>query len=163
VINQDIHTPHTDPDPTDQMHALTIKDPNNPLQPVILPLILRGVTSLLYVRPVTIDEFNSLDHPRLHLTSKTLTWDPLTTLFEEQETAMTDYSGNIISNAAVRGPSEMLSINELHSLTTNMADITHVKRDDNLSDFLTKTTSGAKHRKLVSGVVHDIYDDFSKQ
>ncbi len=31
-------------DPTDQTHALTLTDPNNPLQPVILPLILRGVT-----------------------------------------------------------------------------------------------------------------------
>ena len=41
--------------------------------------------------------------------------------------------------------------------------ITHIKTDDNLSDFLTKTTSGAKRHKLVSGVVHDIYDDFSKQ
>jgi hypothetical protein len=41
--------------------------------------------------------------------------------------------------------------------------ITHIKTDDNLSDFLTKTTSGAKRRKLVSGVVHDLYDDFTKQ
>ena len=41
--------------------------------------------------------------------------------------------------------------------------ITHIKTDDNLSDFLTKTTSGAKCRKLVSGVVHDVYDDFTKQ
>jgi hypothetical protein len=49
----------------------------------------------------------------------------LTTLFEEQETAMTDYSGNIISNDAVRGPSQTLIINELHSLTTDMADMTH--------------------------------------
>jgi len=73
----------------------------------------------------TIDELNSLDHPRLHLSSKTLTWDPLTTLFEEQETTMTDYSGNIISNAAMRGLSQMLINNELHSLTTNMADMMH--------------------------------------
>jgi hypothetical protein len=41
--------------------------------------------------------------------------------------------------------------------------ITHIKTDDNLSDFLTKTTSGAKRHKLVSGVVHDLYDDFTKQ
>ena len=149
IIHQAIHIPHLDhhllcpmqcrvndvivndlpkllaSDPTDQTHALTIKDPNNPIQPVILPLNLRGVTSLLYVRPVTIDEFNSLDHPRLHLTSETLTWDPSTTLFEEQETAMIDYSGNIISNDAVRGPSQTLIINELHSLATDMADMTH--------------------------------------
>ncbi len=38
---------------------------------------------------------------------------------------MTDYSGNIISKEAVRGPSQTLIINELHSLTTDMADITH--------------------------------------
>jgi hypothetical protein len=41
--------------------------------------------------------------------------------------------------------------------------ITHIKTDNNLSNFLTKTTSGAKRRKLVSGVVHDLYDDFTKQ
>jgi hypothetical protein len=93
IIHQAIHIPHLDhhllcpmqcrvndvivndlpkflaSEPTDQTHALTIKDPDNPLQPVILPLMLRGVTSLLYVRPVTINEFNSLDHPQLHLTS----------------------------------------------------------------------------------------------
>jgi len=106
-------------DPTDQMHALTVKDPDNPLQLVILPLTLRGVTSMLNVRPVTINEFNSLDHPRLHLTSETLTWDPSTTLYEEQETVMIDYSGNIISNAVVRGSSQTLVINELHFLTTD--------------------------------------------
>jgi len=80
---------------------------------------------LLYVRNVTIDEFNSLDHPRLHLTSETLTWDSSSTLYEQQETAMTDYFGNIISNAIMRGPSQTLIMNELHSLTTNMADMTH--------------------------------------
>ncbi len=79
IINQAIHIPHLDhhllcpmqcrvndvivnnltkflaADPTDQTHALTLTDPNNPLQPVILPLILRGVTSLLNVRSTTID------------------------------------------------------------------------------------------------------------
>ncbi len=49
-------------DPTDQTHALTLTDPNNPLQPVILSLILRGVTPLLNVRSMTIDEFNSHDY-----------------------------------------------------------------------------------------------------
>ncbi len=57
--------------PTDQTHALTINDPNNPLQPVILPLTLREVTSLLNVRTVTINEFNSPDYPQLHLTYET--------------------------------------------------------------------------------------------
>ncbi len=38
--------------------------------------------------------------------------------------------------------------------------LTHIRTGENLADFLTKTTSGAKCRKLVRGVVHDIYDDF---
>jgi hypothetical protein len=41
--------------------------------------------------------------------------------------------------------------------------LTHIKTGDNLADFLTKTTSGAKCPKLVSGVIHDIYADFPKQ
>jgi hypothetical protein len=31
VINWDIHTPHTYPDPNDQMHALTLTDPARPI------------------------------------------------------------------------------------------------------------------------------------
>ncbi len=36
----------------------------------------------------------------------------------------------------------------------------HIRTGDNLADFLTKTTKGAKSCKLVSGVVYDIYNDF---
>jgi hypothetical protein len=41
--------------------------------------------------------------------------------------------------------------------------LTHIRTGENLADFLTKTTIGAKCQKLVSGVVHDIYDDFPNQ
>jgi hypothetical protein len=156
IINQVIHIPHLEhhllcpmqccvndvivnnlpkflaTDPTDQMHALTLTDPNNPLQPVILPLILRGVTSVLNVRSSTINEFDSYDYLRLHLTSETLTWYPMTDLYEQQEHAMMDYSGNIVRDAAVRGPK--LILNELQSLTTDLVDLTH---DSNFHQVLT--------------------------
>ncbi len=149
IINQAIHVPRLDhhllcqmqcrvndmtvndlpkflvANPTDQMHALTINDSNNPLQLVILPLTLRGVTSLLNVRTVTIDEFDSQDYPRLHLTSDTLTWDPTTNLYEQQENAMMDYSGNIVCDAAMRGQVPTLIVNEVQLLTTDMADVMH--------------------------------------
>jgi hypothetical protein len=86
---------------------------------------LRGVTLLLNVRTVNIDEFNSQDYPRLHLTSETLTWDPTTNLYEQQENAITDYSGNIIPNAAVRGQVPTLIVNEIQLLTTDLADMMH--------------------------------------
>jgi hypothetical protein len=120
--------------PTDKTHALTNNDSNNPLQPVILPLILRGVRLLLNVRNVTIDEFNSQEYPRLHLTSKTLTWNPITTLYEEQETTMMDWSDKIVHDAAVRGPPQTLTINALQSLTTYLADVMH---DCNFHQVLT--------------------------
>jgi hypothetical protein len=41
--------------------------------------------------------------------------------------------------------------------------LTHIGTGENLADFLTKTTSGTKHRSFVSRVVHDIYNDFPKQ
>jgi hypothetical protein len=72
---------------------------------------------------MTIDEFNSHEHLRLHLTSETLTWDPTTDLYEKQENAIMDHSGNIVCDAAVRGPN--LLLNELHSLTTDLADLMH--------------------------------------
>ncbi len=158
IINQAIHIPHLDhhlicpmqcrvnnvtvndlpkflaANPTDQMYALTMTDPDNPLQPVILLLTLRGVTSLLNERTVTINEFLSQDYPQLHLTSETLTWDPMTNLYEQQENAMMDYSGNIVRDAAVRGQVPTLIINELQSLTTDLADMMH---DCNFHQVLT--------------------------
>jgi hypothetical protein len=145
IINQAIHIPHLDhhllcpmqcrvndvivndlpkflaANPTDQTHAFALTNPDNPFQPAILPLILRGVTLLLNVRSTTIEEFNSHDHLRLHMTSETLTWDPTTDLYEKQENAMMDYSGNIVCDAAMRGPN--LILNELQSLTTDLADL----------------------------------------
>jgi hypothetical protein len=109
--------------PTDQTHALTVPNPDDPSQTLTLPLTLRGVTSLLRVRNVTADDFYNYDIPRIDLTLETLTWDPSTTLYEEKENGMTDHSSAIVHDAAVRGPD--LVINALHSLTTDLADITH--------------------------------------
>jgi hypothetical protein len=120
--------------PTDQTHALTINHPDNLLQPVILPLTLRGVMSLLNVKTATINEFNSQDFPQLHLTSETLTWDPMTNLYEQQENAMMDYSGNIVCDTAMRGQVPTLIVNELQLLTTDMADMMH---DCNFHQVLT--------------------------
>ncbi len=123
VINQAIHIPHLNHhllcpmqcqvndvvvddtpkflafDPTDHTHALTIRDPDEPAQTVILRLALQGVTLLLNVRGITLDEWNGDAFKWLYLTSETLTWDPTTSLYEEQEAAMVDYSGRVVTTA----------------------------------------------------------------
>jgi hypothetical protein len=62
---------------------------------------------------VTINEFNSQDYPQKHLTSETLTWDTAATLYDQQENAMMDYSGNIVCDAVVRAQVPTLIVNEL--------------------------------------------------
>jgi hypothetical protein len=158
VINQAIHIPHLDhhllcpmqcqvnamivdntpkfltSDPTDHTHALTIIDPHQPTQTVILSLVLRGVTSLLNVRCITLDEWNSDAFKRLHLTSDTLTWDPTTTLYEKQEAATIDYSVCVVTTTRpLMGHINHLVINLLSSLTTDQADVTDY---DNFYDVL---------------------------
>jgi hypothetical protein len=113
-------------DPTDKSHALTLEDPNHPAQTVTLPLALQGVTSLLNVRAPTLDEWISDAFRRLHLTSKTLTWNPTTILYEDQE-MVTDYSGNVVRRGALRGQVSSLVINSISSLTADHADV----MDDN--------------------------------
>ena len=88
-----------------------------------LPLSLRGVTLLLHARNVTDDDFYNDDIPRIDLTLETLTWDPSTTLYEEQENGMTDHSSAIVHDAAMRRPDLVGSA--LHSPTTDQADILH--------------------------------------
>jgi hypothetical protein len=113
-------------DPTDHMHAMTIKDPDHPAQMVILPLALQRVTLLLNVRAPTLDEWNSDAFKRLHLTSESLTWDPTTTFYEEQEAAIIDYSGHVMTMMLpLRGHVNNLVINLLSSLTSDQADVTN--------------------------------------
>jgi hypothetical protein len=188
VLHQAIHIPHLDHhllcpmqcrvndmtvgetpkfmvvNPTDKTHALTIPDDDDPTRAVHLPLALRGVTSLLNVRKPTLDEWDSDDIYRYHLTSETQTWDPTTTLYEEQEAAMLDHYGYIAhpNDAPMRG---RLVINELTSLTTDTADFTD---DDNFhvvlqswvqvssigtsetGHFKTKQTKPINHQTLSS-------------
>ncbi len=48
-------------------------------------------------------------------------------------------------------------INE--SVAMGESAITHLSSDHNFADLMTKVTYGVKHRRLVSGLLYDIYDD----
>ena len=97
---------------------------------------------LLNVRGVTLDEWNSNAFKRLHLTSEVLTWDPTTTLYEELEVAMVDYSGRVVMTTwPLMMHINSLVIDPLSSLTTDQADVTD---DENLYDVL------ASHVQILS-------------
>ena len=92
-------------------------------------------------------EWESDQFPRYHLTSESLTWDPTTTTYEEQELAMTDHHGDITraSDFPARG---RLVINELSSLTTDAADITD---DDNFHVVLNSQVHISSVETLSNG------------
>jgi hypothetical protein len=71
-----------------------------------------------------------------------LTWDPTTTLYEEQEAAMVDYSGRVVmTTRPLMVHIKSLVTNSLSSLTTDHADVTD---DQNLYDVL------ASHVQILS-------------
>ena len=49
------------------------------------------------------------------------------------------------------------------SVAMGESAVTHFKTGHNSSDLLTKVTYGAKRRRLVGGILYDIYDDHPKQ
>ena len=123
VINQAIHKPHLphhllcpmqccindviindlpkflDPSPSDTSHLILCPlhnyDDDKPVQMIVLPLWLKGVTSYLNVDRPTAEEWTSAVHLRLILTSEHLTWDPHDTSYGQQEDGMTDMMGNL--------------------------------------------------------------------
>jgi hypothetical protein len=78
------------------------------------------------------NEYHSGQFTQLHLTSETLAWDPQTTSYAEQELAMTNHTGQIIREAANRGPS--LVVSEFHLYADDPADVLH---DCNFHQVLT--------------------------
>ena len=67
---------------------------------VIMPLFLRGVTSVLETCPVTLEEFENHVCPRVELTAADLTWDPSSTVYEDQENYNLDYKRDLIRPGA---------------------------------------------------------------
>ncbi len=94
------------------------------------------------MRGVKLDEWNSDAFKQLQLTSETLTWDPMTTLYEEQEAAMVDYSGCVVTTTRpLMVHIKSLVTDLLSSLTTDQADVTD---NENLYDVL------ASHVQILS-------------
>ena len=60
---------------------------------VVLPFLFLGVTFHLNVVPLTRDEFEHHECTQIELTSRDLTWDPSTDIYEDQENAMMDFKG----------------------------------------------------------------------
>ena len=82
------------PEPTEESHSIVAHDDSH--ERVIISFFLRSVTSLFHTFIVEADEFERHDCPRVELTLSQLTWDPSSTIFEDQENITINYKGEIL-------------------------------------------------------------------
>ena len=94
------------------------------------------------------DEWNSGEFRRLALTSETLTWDPSTTSYEEQEDAMTDYTGTVLDRTNLRVWFNTLVVN---SLVSFHADAANINDDLNLYRALTNQIMSSSLNSNLTG------------
>ena len=151
--------------PDEESHCIVANDEDG--NKVLLPFLLRGVTSYLSVTTLGKQEFDSHEYPRVHLTSCDLRWDPGSDIYAQQENAMIDHRGIVLRrDSTARGPMTVINqittstcddavdftanenfgavlashinISELHNSTTRYGDIKSNKRKQVDSTTLAK-------------------------
>ena len=83
--------------PDERTHAVVVDDPVSN-EPLIIPLEIKGVTSFFPTRKPTRQEYEEDSIPKINMTSELPDWEPSTADFAEQESAMIDAGGQVISN-----------------------------------------------------------------
>ena len=89
-------------DPDEKAHEITVDDPLNPNYPLIIPLVLRGVTMYLSSRNPKASEYEDESIPHIDMTSKAPVWEPSETGFSEQEDATTHFRVEVIRNEIIK-------------------------------------------------------------
>ncbi len=78
-------------------HAILVSDPNGCSPPFTILLSLDGITSYFEDQRPSLLEYEDKRIPKYHLTSKSPSWDPSTSLHSSQEDNMVDHRVHIIA------------------------------------------------------------------
>ena len=135
-------------EPTQESHDIVTMDENG--ASVVLPFFLIGVTSHLTVMPLTHDEFEHHGCTRIELTSRYLTWDLSTDIYEDQENVMMDFQGDIVRPGIIdRG-----HIMVINSVTVSTClDSDDVLSDENFVNVL-QSSFNVSHVKVL--ITHNL-------
>ena len=141
-------------EPTQESHAIFAMDDNG--ASVVLPFFLRGVTSHLTVMPLTRDEFEQNGCNRIELTSRDLTWDLSTDIYEDQENAMMDFQGYIVCPGVI-GRGHLMVINSV--TVSTCLDEANLLSDENFGNVL-QSNVNVSHAKVL--ITHNLSHLFAK-
>ena len=120
--------------PDNETHAVVMNDPLDPQEPLIIPLQLKGVTSYFPIRKPTVGEFEDPDLPHISMTATGPNWEPSEASYADQEAAMTDFGGNIITRETMARGRRI--INSVSATTCADIDAIDFTDDDNFADAL---------------------------
>ena len=135
-------------EPTQESYIIVSMDENG--ASVVLTFFLRGVTLHLTVMLLTRDKFEHHGCTRIELTSCDLTWDPTTNIYEDQESAMMDFQGDIVSPEIIdRG--HLMVINSV--TVSTCLDVADVLSDENFGNLL-QSNVNVLHVKLL--ITHNL-------
>ena len=118
-------------DPYKKAHAIIVNDPLKPNKPLIIPLVLKGVTSYFPSSNPRESEYEDASIPNIDMTSDETVWEPSDTSFAEQEEAMTYLKGEVIRNATIARGRRIIS-----PLSTSEEYAVDFTDDENLFNVL---------------------------
>jgi hypothetical protein len=138
--------------PTDNMHALTVQNPDNDSTTLTFPLHLQGATLYLPVCKPTAAKWETGDIVRIDMMAENLDWDPIDPTYTSQEAAMTDYRGVVLPRPDRGKP---FVINTLSSMTTDATDITDYENFGvALEQHVTVSIAALDTTKTAPGLIH---------
>ena len=71
-------------DPDEKTHEIIVNDPQNPNEPLIIPLVLKGITSYFLSRKPKASEYEDESIPHIDMTIKAPVGEPSETIFADQ-------------------------------------------------------------------------------
>ena len=81
--------------PTPDSHSIVAHDINNPLNLLVLPLYIHGVTLWIPVYKPSLEDWTYMKYQTIELTAEQLDWEPNDTRFQESEEAMISYGNHL--------------------------------------------------------------------
>ena len=126
--------------PDDETHAIVVGNPLDTDESLIIPLMIKGVTSYFPTRKPSMREYEDDNIQNIAMTSELPDWEPSEADFAEQEAGMTDFRGQVLDRETIeRGRSVISSVSTGSDINGNDIISIDFTADNNFGNALADT------------------------
>ena len=126
--------------PDDETHAIVVGNPLDTDESLIIPLMIKGVTSYFPTRKPSMREYEDDNIQNIAMTSELPDWEPSEADFAEQEAGMTDFRGQVLDRETIeRGRSVISSVSTGSDINGNDIISLDFTADNNFGNALADT------------------------